>query len=133
MLRKFVCAGVIVVIGLGVAMADEFTAIISKVDGNKVTFSKAKFNPDTKKLEKGDETTLPVTADAKITKGKFNMDTKKLDAGEPIEYGLKNDLFTKIGKRGQFAAITTDADNKGITAITTGGFGGKGKKKKDAN
>jgi hypothetical protein len=129
MLRKLVCAAVIVVIGFGVAMADEFTAIILKVDGNKVTFTKAKFNPDTKKLEKGDEMTLPVTADAKITKGKFNPETKKLDAGEPIENGLKNDMFTKIGEKGQFASITTDADNKHITAIRTGGF----KKKKDAN
>jgi hypothetical protein len=131
MLRKFVCAAVIVVMGLGVALADEFTAIITKVDGNKVTFQKAKFDPDTKKFDKGPEMTLPVTADAKITKGKFNKDTKKLEAGDAIESGLKNDVFTKISEKGQFATITTDADNKHITAIRTGG--GKGKKKKDAN
>ncbi len=125
MLRRFVCAAVILGFGLGVAMADEFRAIISKVDGNKVTFTKFK------KGEKGDETTLPVTKDAKITKGKFNMDTKKVDAGDPIENGLKNDVFTKIGEKGQFASITTDADNKNITAISTIAF--KGKKKKDAN
>ena len=129
MLRKLVCAAVIVVIGFGVAMADEFTAIISKVDGNKVTFTKAKFNPETKKLEKSDEMTLPVKANAKISKGKFNTETKKLEAVEPIENGLKNDIFTKIAEKGQFASITTDADNKNITAITTG----FGKKKKDAN
>jgi hypothetical protein len=130
MLRKFACAAMIVVTGLGVAMADEFSAIISKVEGNKVTFQKAKFDPDTKKFEKGAEMTLPVTADAKITKGKFNKDTKKREAGEPIEDGLKNDVFTKIGAKGRLATITTDADNKNITAISTFGFG---KKKKDAN
>jgi hypothetical protein len=129
MLRKLVSAAVIVMVGFGVAMADEFTAIISKVDGNKVTFTKAKFNPETKMLEKGDEMTLPVKAEAKISKGKFNMDTKKLEPVEPIENGLKNAMFTKIGEKGQFAAITTDAGNKNITAITTG----FGKKKKDAN
>src|SRR5438270_13505694 len=117
MLRKLVCAAVIVVIGFGVAMADEFTAIITKVEGNKVTFQKAKFDPDTKKLEKGAEMTLPVKADAKITKGKFNAETKKLEADEPIENGLKNDVFTKIGEKGRFASITTDASNKNITAI----------------
>ena len=130
MLRKLVCAAVILVIGFGVAMADEFTAIITKVDGNKVTFQKAKFDPDTKKLERSAETTLPVTADAKITKGKFNQDTKKLEAGDPIESGLKSEVFTKIGEKGQFATITTDANNKNITAISTGGFG---KKKKQAD
>jgi hypothetical protein len=40
-------------------------------------------------------------------------------------------VFTNIGEKGVFANLTTDADNKNITAITTGGF--KGKKKKDAN
>jgi hypothetical protein len=127
MLRKFVCAAIIMVIGFGVVMADEFTAIITKVDGNKVTFQKAKFDPDTKKFEKGAETTLPVTADAKITKGKFNQDTKKLEPGDAIENGLRSNVFTNIGEKGQFATITTDANNKNITAISTGG--GKGKKK----
>ncbi len=126
MLRKFVCAAVIVVLGLSVAVAEDFGAIISKVDGNKVTFTKFK------KGEKGEETTLPVKADAKITKGKFDMDTKKMQAGDPIEGGLKSDTFTKIGEKGQFATISTDADNKNITAIIVGGgFGGKGKKKQD--
>ena len=119
MLRKFVCAAVIVVIGFGVALADEFGAIISKVDGNKITFKKFM------KGEQGEETTLPVTADAKVTKGKFNADTKKLEAGDPIESGLKNEQFTKIGEKGLRVTITTDADNKHITAISVGG----GKKK----
>jgi hypothetical protein len=130
MLRKFACAVAIVVMGLGVVLADEFSAIITKVDGSKVTFQKAKFNPDTKKFDKGDEMTLPVTADAKITKGKFNKDTKKLEAGEALTDGLKNEVFTKIGAKGQFASITTDTDNKHITAIA---IFGKGKKKKDAD
>ena|ERR1022692_3761627 len=121
MLRKFVCAAVIVVIGLSVAMADEFGAIITKVDGNKITFKKAK------KGEVGDEMTLPVTADAKIMKGKFNADTKKLEPDVAIDNGLKNEMFSTIGDKGVAATITTDADNKKITAITTGKKGGKKK------
>jgi len=119
MLRKFVCAAVIMVIGLGVALAEEFPAVISKVENGKVTFKKGKKGD-------GDEMTLPVTADAKITKGKFNPDTKKVEAGEPIENGLKADPFTKISEKGLRATITTDADNKHITSISV--FGG-GKKK----
>jgi hypothetical protein len=119
MLRKFVCAAVIVVIGFGVALADEFQATITKVDNGKITFKKGKAK------DLGEEMTLPVTADAKVTKGKFNADTKKLEAGDPIESGLKNEQFTKIGEKGLRVTITTDADNKHITAISVGG----GKKK----
>ena len=123
MLRKLVCAAIIMTIGLGVALADEFQANISKVDGNKVTF--------TKKGKKGDPAsdpmTLPVAKDAKITKGKFNMDTKKLEAGDAIPDGLKADVFTSVGDKGVNATIVTDDGNKNITEIRVGG--GKGKKK----
>jgi hypothetical protein len=116
MLRKFVCAAVVVVVGLGVAMADEFGAVITKVDGNKVTFQKVK------KGEKSDPMTLPVKAGAKITKGMFNKDTKKFEAGDAIDTGLKNEMFTKIdAEKGLAVRITTDEDNKNITAITVGG------------
>ena len=123
MLRKFVCAAVIVVIGLGVAMADEFQAVISKVDGNKITFKK-----QIKKGEFEDEKTLTVTADAKILKGsKYDAVTKKFEVTDPIESGLKNEMVPTIGDKGVAATITTDADNKNITGITVGKKGkGKG-------
>ena len=81
MLRKFVCAAVIVVCGFGVALAEEFQATITKVDGAKITFKKGKAK------DLGEEMTLPVTASAKVTKSKFNADTNKTEAGEPIESG----------------------------------------------
>jgi hypothetical protein len=112
MLRKLVCAAVIVVIGFGVAVADEFRATITKIDGSKVTFKKGK------KGEEGEAMTLPVTAKVKVTKGKFNPDTMKFEVGEALEKGLKNEMFTKIGENGLRATITTDADNKNITAIS---------------
>jgi hypothetical protein len=128
MLRKFVCAAVIVVAGLGVAAADEFQALITKVDGNKVTFKKV-----TKKASKGNpaeydaEKTLPTATNVKVNQGKFNADTKKLEAGDPIEGGLKNEMFTatKLGEKGKTATIHTDADNKNITEIIIGGKKGK--------
>jgi hypothetical protein len=65
----------------------------------------------------------------------FNMDTKKLEAGEKIDGGLKSDTFTKIDEKGLRATITTDADNKNVTAIIVGGGGkgGKGGKKGAGN
>jgi hypothetical protein len=128
MIRKFVCAAAVLALVLGVALADEFGASISKISDGKITFAKTKFNKDTKKFEKGDEMTLPVAADVKVTKGKFNKETKKFEAGDPLDGGLKNEMFSKIGEKGVGATIVTDADNKKITEIRVFSFG----KKKDS-
>ncbi len=120
MLRKFVCASVIVVLGLGVAMAEDFQARITKVDNGKVTFTKGK------KGEVSEPMTLPVAADVKVTKGgKFNKDTKKVEDAETVAEGVKSTLFTNAGEKGVRARISTDADNKHITAIYI--MGGKKK------
>jgi hypothetical protein len=112
MLRKFVCAAVIGVMGLGVALADEFQATITKVDSGKVTFKKGKTT------DLGEAVTLPVTADVKVTQGgTFNKDSKKVEGAETVAQGVKSELLTKINDRGVRARITTDADNKHVTAI----------------
>jgi hypothetical protein len=122
MLRKFVCAAVVVVLGFSLAMADEFGASISKVDGKNVTFTK-----QVKKGEpKGDAITLPVADDVKVVKGKYNKEEKKVEVGDAITDGLKNAMFTTISDKGVFARITTSDDGKTITQITVTG----GKKKK---
>ena len=126
-MKKVVCAAVVAVLCVGIALADEFTAVITKVEGGKVTFAKAKFDKETKKFEKEKEQTLPVADNAKVVKGKINKDTKKFEPGEALEDGLKNEMFTKIGEKGVFATITTDKDK--ITQIMVGGKGGKGKDK----
>src|SRR5471030_2759802 len=106
MFRKLVCAAFVMTIGIGFVAADEFGAIISKVDGDKITFKKGK---------KGSEdTTLPAAKDLKVAKGKKG-DDKKYTPGDAVEGGLKNEIFTKIGDKGLAVRITTDADNKTIT------------------
>jgi hypothetical protein len=110
MLRKVLCAAVVLGLCVGITLADEIRAVITKVDGDKVTFT------EFKDKEKGAEKTLPATG-AKVVQGKFNPDTKKLEAGDPIEQGLKNAMFTKIGEKGLFSTLVTDADNKKITEI----------------
>jgi hypothetical protein len=131
MLRKFVCAAVIVVIGLGVAVADEFQAMITKVDGNKITYKKVlKKGAKGQPAEYDDAKTLPAATNVKVSKGNYNKDTKKVEVSDAIENGLKNEMFskTKLEDNGVNAMITTDADNKNITEITIT----KGKKKKGA-
>src|ERR1043166_6721419 len=120
MFRKLLCGLFVMTVGVGLVAADEFTATITKVDGNKVTYQKMKgFG---KKAEKdGDPVTLEVSKNAKIAKAKFSFDKEakkaKFEAGDAIEGGLKADVFAKIGEKGVNARITTSDDNKSITQI----------------
>jgi hypothetical protein len=123
---KLVCAAAAVVVFGSLAMAETFPAIITSVKDGKVTFYKAKFNKEEKKLDKeGDALTLPAAEDVKVAKGKFSKEDKKFVAGDAIDGGLKHEMFEKISDKGITASITTDADNKKITEILT--FGGKKK------
>jgi hypothetical protein len=71
MLRKVIAASLVLVLSVGVVLADEIRAVITKVDGNKVTFAERKG-----KGERGEEQTLPVAPNVKIVQGKFNKETK---------------------------------------------------------
>src|SRR6266481_6714082 len=122
MLRRVVGAVVVLVLCVGITVAEEIRALITKVDGNNVTFTEMKG-----KGEKGESKTLPVADNVKVVKGKFNKETKKLEAGDPIDDGLKNDMFSKdkLGEKGKGAVIVTDDDGKKITEIRIGGGGKK--------
>ena len=111
MLRKLVGAAVLLVLCVGLTIADEIRAVILKVEGNDVTFA------ESKKGQKGPEKTMPVADNAKVVKGKFNRETKKLEAGDPIDDGLKNAMFSSIGEKGIRATVVTDDDNKKIIEI----------------
>jgi hypothetical protein len=115
-MRRVLIAAPIFLVCLGVALGEEFRGVIKKVDGNKITVLKGK-KGDTK------EVTLTVVENVKVSKGKFNKETKKLEAGDPIENGLKNELFAKDTR----ATIVTNDDGK-VTEIRVGGGGRKKKK-----
>jgi hypothetical protein len=123
-MRRLVVAAIVLFVGVGITAAEEFGAVITKVDGNKVTFKK--FSKD----KKSEEMTLPCTDSVKVVTAKFNKETKKAEAGDAIEGGLKADTFTKIGEKGVFGTIVTDDDGKNITEIRVFQFGKKGKDKK---
>jgi hypothetical protein len=122
-MRKVVSAVVVLALFCGIALSAEISAIITKIDGNKITFADAKG-----KGERGPEKTMTAADNVKVLKGKFNPDTKKLDAGDPLEGGLKSERLSKIGEKGVRATIYTDAGNTKIEKIVVGG-GGKGKGK----
>jgi hypothetical protein len=109
MLRKVLAASLVLVLGAGIAFADEIRAVITKVEGNKITFATRK------KGQKGEEQTLTAAKDVKVVKGKFNKETKKVEAGDDIEGGLKGKAFSNIGEKGLPALIVTDGNK--ITEI----------------
>ncbi|MHB1422512.1 MAG: hypothetical protein ACYC3I_04820 [Gemmataceae bacterium] len=119
MLRKVFAASVILVLTVGVALADELRGAILKVEGHKITFVQRK------KGEKGEEKTFTVSKNVKVVKGMFNKETKKMEAGDPIAGGLKHKMFSEISEKGVPATIVTDNDK--ITEIRVFGRG-KGKK-----
>jgi hypothetical protein len=123
MLRKVVCAAVILVLSVGVVFADEINAVITKVEGNKITF--APIEGKGKDAKKGEEKTMPVARDVKIVKGKFNKETKTIEAGDEIAGGLKSKMFAEISEKGIRAQIITDDDNKRIKEIRIRGGGKK--------
>ncbi len=110
MLRKLVCASVLLVLFAGVALADEIRAVITNVDAakNTVTFKEYKA-----KAERGPERTLPA-ANAKVKFAKFNWNTMKTDPGDLVPGSLTNSLFDD---KGLSALIITDGENNRITEI----------------
>jgi hypothetical protein len=105
MLRKALCAAVVLAITFGVASADEFFGSIKKVAGNKVTVA-TKFDKAEKKFT--EEKTLKLAKDVKVLNARFNKEEKKVEAGEPLKDGLKNERFQNIGERGVFSRIITN-------------------------
>jgi hypothetical protein len=131
MIRKLACAVAVMVVAVGFVMADEFTATIHKVDGNKITYQKYKKGTKKGEAPTKDGEAVTVSAEgATVAKGTFNKDTKKVEKGDAIEGGVKAlaEMVTKSGEKGVTARITTSDDNKKATQILVTGGGGKKKK-----
>jgi len=107
-MRKFVCAATVVVLALGVALADDFAGAITKVDGKKVTVKKGK---------DGEAKEYTVASDVKVVyvKGKVKKGEKP-EAGDVVSEGLKNEAFSKAGDKAVGAYFTTN-DKGEITHI----------------
>ncbi len=97
---------------VGPATADEFSAVITKVDADKVSF---------RRVAKGKKTdgvaTLPVADAVRVVRAEFDPAAKKYVAGPPLNGGLKSEVFAKIGEAGVGVRIITGDDNQKIAAI----------------
>lgn len=107
---KLARAAVFIAVSAGLAFADEFSAVITKVDAGKITFNKVK-----KGQKAADATTLPVADNVIVAKAEFNQETKKFSAGDALEGGLKNEIFSR--EKGVGVRLVTDAGNKNVTHI----------------
>src|SRR5436853_7543970 len=107
-MKNFACAAVAPLVIIGVVLAEDLTTVISKVEDGKVTFKKLKINKEDKTVEWVDEQTLPTTTGVNVVKGRFDKDAMKVVAGDPIDGGLKNEMFTEKSGfgGGRFATIT---------------------------
>ncbi len=123
MFGKLMCAVFVMAVSFTLVAADEFGAVVKKVEEEKGTFKITFAKVEKKKV--GEDQTLPAAKDCKVIAGKFNKDDKKFVAGDAIEGGLKADIFAKIGDKGVAVRITTSEDGKSITQILTTGKKGK--------
>src|SRR5438445_1551136 len=97
-MRRFVCAAVVAVFSVSVALAAEWRVVITKVDADGKTISFKKL-PMEKGGELGEEMTAKLTATAKIYKGKFNAETKKLEkTDDTLTTADLADRITKAAK-----------------------------------
>ena len=109
MLRTLACAVLILAATFTLASADEVKGRITKVDGDKISFTTA----PAAKGEKGEMKTYDAAKDVKV----FKMDKKsKLD----VAGGLTAPELTDLGKRGLPVTLIVNGDNK-VTEITIGG------------
>src|SRR5688572_22957722 len=94
MFRRVVCALFVLGVAVGITLSAEMRGVITKVEGNKITFAEMKGK------EKSPEKTYTVADNVKVFKGKFNKDTKKVEVGDAIPGGLKAEPFSKISEKG---------------------------------
>jgi len=127
MVRKFVFAFVVMAFSVGILSAAEMFGLVTKVDGNKITFTEFKKGEKGKKGAKGETKTLTVAKDAKIQEMKgFGPDAEFT----ALKDGLKNKLLTELPEKGWFARVVTNDKNE-VTELSVSAFKGFGKKKKD--
>ena len=130
-MRKFVAASVVLLVVFAVAVAEEFTASITKFEGGKITVKKFKgFGKDAPPPE---EVTLSVADNVKIVNGNFNRESKKIEAGDALEGG-KDALAKRVKESAERAKKAADGGKKGfgfglgvLAAIITEGEGASAK------
>jgi poly(3-hydroxybutyrate) depolymerase len=114
-MKKFLIAAVCTIAVAGFALADEFSVVITKIDGNKVSYFKADKG---QKLADAKEMTSTMAQDVKVLKGKIDTAALKLVTDGPLTAGIKDDVFKSIdAKKGLIGRLTPDDKSGEITQI----------------
>ena len=119
-MNRFGLALLFALILVGCAVADEFNARITRIDGEQVTFQKKKKGG---KDGKATDTTLTAAKDVKVFKGRYDADAKAvLTQGKADPDGLRSKLLLsaeggKLPEGGVSAVITTEGQGD-ATRIT---------------
>jgi len=139
-MRKISIAAALLFAVAGLAAADTANGIITKVEKDKVTFSKTTFNKDDMKLDVGKEETIILDKGVKYFKEKAGTGGKGKKAEK--EDATADDLSSAVEKAGKAetglkgARVIVEFEEKDgkktASSITIRGGGkGKDKKKKD--
>jgi len=127
MFRKLVCAAVVMVVAVAFVAADDFSGVIKKVDGDKITFQEmTKAKKGAKAEPVGDAKTFTVTKDTKYSKKSFDKAEKKVVEAD-LPDGIKSEVFTKLDAEMGVGATVSVTDGKVTKIVVGGGKGGKGK------
>jgi len=138
-MKKFLFAAVCTITLVGFVAAEEFGAVIMKVDGNNITYFKTKAGGKGGGKggkgggkKDGDEIKGTAAASVKVAKGMYSPDDMKWTVGDPVDGGLKADTFMNIDQeKGTPVRITVADDGpdkvKITQILTVKGFGGKKK------
>ncbi|HYV37582.1 MAG TPA: hypothetical protein VE988_17890 [Gemmataceae bacterium] len=114
-MKKFFFAAVCTFAVAGFALADEFSVVITKIDGNKVSYYKADKG---QKLADAKEMTSTIAKDVKVLKGKIDTTALTLVADGPLAAGIKGDVFKSIdASKGLIGRLTPDDKSGEITQI----------------
>jgi hypothetical protein len=109
---RFLGAVVVTLAAFGATPAEEIPVYIHKIEGGRVTYTRS-----AKKGVVNEPMTLPVVANPRVTQAKFDPETKKILAGEPIDGGLRNEVFTNFPAKGLRAYLVIDEGNRSVVEI----------------
>jgi hypothetical protein len=111
MLKRFVCAAILTVAVVGLAMAEDFRGQLYYKDGD------AYFKKNLGKKKFGDPVKVTFEKDAKVIFGKVTFDkaTKSvtIDEGDAVPDGLGNDAIKKATEDAPANVVLTTKDDKG--------------------
>lgn len=102
--------------------ADDFDAVLKEIGrtenfGTSIAYIRQELDEQGKVVKTFGLTISFVHKDATIALGKFNEQAKKWEAGEPIENGLKNEMFKDLGARNLNVWLVRRDDKRGFKQL----------------